>query len=91
MHVAFAGSGMAAIAKVCATFEKDCKYIYPLIVMDFDMPNMNGAQCAKLINTLYDTVHAEVGETFARPTIVCLTSNNTKETLNQSLAAGMIH
>ena len=42
-HVDFARTGIAALANVCATFEKDCTYAYSLIVMDFDMPYMSGA------------------------------------------------
>ena len=88
-HVDFANSGMAALANVCATFERQCTFTYTLIIMDFDMPYMSGAQCAQMINRLFDTVKPEVNELFFRPNIVCLTSNNCKETLKQSIASGM--
>ena len=79
-HVDFAKTGMAALAYVCATFEKDCTFTYTLIVMDFDMPYMSGTQCAQMINKLFDTVKPEGSDLLIRPNIVCLTSNNCRET-----------
>lgn len=79
-HVDFAMTGVSALAKVCATIDMECPFTYALIVMDFDMPNMNGAQCAKMINMLYDTVKPALGQVFIRPNIICLTSNDSKET-----------
>jgi CheY-like chemotaxis protein len=57
----FALSGLSAIAKVCETFEPDCAYTYSLIVMDYDMPLLNGPATALFINNLYNAIKPESG------------------------------
>ena len=88
-HADFVSSGAKAIAKVCATFEPVCPYYYSLIVLDYDMPCMNGPTTAKLINELYDVARSDDGQYFVRPNIVCYSANCNKETLGQCIASGM--
>ena len=85
----FASSSAKAIAMVCATFEPDCPFYYSLIVMDYDMPCMNGPTTAKFVNELYDVASSDDGKYFVKPNIVCYTANCSEETLGKCLDSGM--
>ena len=49
----------------------DSSEIYKLIIMDYNMPEMNGPEVVGLINLIYDAV---IDVNFKRPNIVCNTS-----------------